>query len=199
MSGALALAALWTSALLAAAQLSGDDPRWRLRESAAAYLQQIQEQRELRLAERLKQGQLAAEFTSFAAELCLPESGAQLRTFSQMLQINRGFLQRRRLRLDRRDLWTIELPDGSYRQHWSIVEHAQVPRDGFAGTFVWQEREFALIFRGVRRADGSFEVRPEWTEARHSEERLPPQLARLLNLLSPDARMLVSSAVEARR
>ncbi|MBK9385157.1 MAG: hypothetical protein IPN34_10120 [Planctomycetes bacterium] len=199
MSSALSLAALWIGALIAALQMPGDDPRWRLRESAAAYLQHLQEQRELRLAERLKQGRLVAEFATFAAELCLPEPGAQLRQFAAVVQINRGMLQRRRLRLDRRDTWTVEQPDGSYRQHWTIVEHTQVPKDGFAGPLVWQERELALLFRGVRRADGGFEVVPEWTEARRSEERLPPQLARLLDLLSPDARLLVSSATEARR
>ncbi|MBL8899742.1 MAG: hypothetical protein JNM84_19075 [Planctomycetes bacterium] len=201
MSSVLATAALWIGGLLTALQVAGDDPRWRMRESAAAYLDHIQAQRELRLAERLKQGRLHAEFAAFAADLCLPEPGARLRQLAAFAEITRPVLERRRLALECRDTWTIEQPDGSLRQHWTIVEHEQVRRmeQIFSGPWVWQEKELALIFRGTPRADGTFDVVPEWTDARRNEDRLPPQLARLLDLLSPDARMLVSSAVEARR
>jgi hypothetical protein len=197
----LATAVAWLGALLAALQIPGDDPRWRLRENASAYLDHLQAQRTLRLAEKLKQGRLHAEFAIFASGLCLPEQGARLKNLSSVAQLGSGILKRRKLELERHDTWTRELADGSVLQHWSIVEHEQVLRPGeaFSGRYVWQEKELALVFRGVRRADGGFDVLPEWTEERRSEDRLPPQLARLLDLLSPDARMLASSAAEARR
>lgn len=187
---------------LAAWGFTGDDPRWRLRESAGAWLAQLQGQREVRIAARLEQSRLHSEFASFAAGLCLPEQGTRLRSLASITtRLGSDILRRRELPLRSWDTWTRELEDGSFLQHWKVVEREQVlrPEAAFRGEYIWQDKEVDLVFALTARADGSFAVLPRWTEERRTVDRLPPQLARILDLLSPDARLLVSSGVEAGR
>jgi hypothetical protein len=202
MSLSLATLAARLAVGLAALVLTSDDPRWRLRESASAWLAHLQAQRESRLAARLEQSRLHSEFASFAAGLCLPEQGARLRSLAAVTtRLGSDILRRRELPLRSWDTWTRELADGTFLQHWKVVEREQVlrPEAAFRGQYVWQDKEVDLVFAFTAGADGRFEVVPRWTEERRTVDRLPPQLSRILDLLSPDARLLASSGLEATR
>lgn len=191
----------WLLLFSAVLPMAGDDPRWRMRDAVSAYMQEIQYQRERRIEARLHQGRINSDFVAFAAELCVPSSSTRLRNLGGVAQLSSNMNERRKLRLEYRDLWTRENDDGSLQQQWIITEHVHALKSGisFPLKYEWRTTELALIFEGQLDGQGGFTVRPLWNQEHRLSERLPPQLSRMLDLLSPDAHLLLTTALERPR